>query len=433
MDNVTDYILHIDNNSRLKLFTYLNRYINNKVYDTSFGDLVPLIVANAIKMNLIIIDKTNDECKCHIIPVVQNASPLRVNSVIIIKEGEHYNGLIYVSTCCGAGSEDLVNVGGGFTRLHEEYIDSKLPNVDNNKVNVNDMNFSHAEPHDNYVVTHSPVAIQNNVYEKCVQRFTKRELKFCSWNICGLTEANLYDDILGEFFKSFDFIFLTETCAYDIVNYNIDGSVFLNYSRHQMHHNARRNSGGIGIFIRNDIVDGVETKKTIDDVIVWIKLKHGFFGLPSDIYIVAVYIVPENSTHARHDPFGLLQNDIACIPSGWSQILLCGDYNAHTSVESDFMVNINEGSDGELTDYLCKINSERSAKISAMMEKNPLERFSQGRKNVDNFGKLLLELCKAAGMLILNGRLSADRGIGRCTRMADNSASVVDYIIKLLQ
>ena len=28
-----------------------------------------------------------------------------------------------------------------------------------------------------------------------------------------------------------------------------------------MHHNARRNSGGIGIFIRNDIVDGVETKK----------------------------------------------------------------------------------------------------------------------------------------------------------------------------
>ena len=51
MDNVTDYILHIDDNSRLKLFTYLNLYINNKVYETSFGDLIPLIVANAIKMN----------------------------------------------------------------------------------------------------------------------------------------------------------------------------------------------------------------------------------------------------------------------------------------------------------------------------------------------------------------------------------------------
>ena len=82
MDDVTDYILHIDVNSRLKLFAYLNRYINNKVYDTSFVDLVPLIVANAIKMNSVIIDITNDECKCHIIPVEQNVSPSRANSVI---------------------------------------------------------------------------------------------------------------------------------------------------------------------------------------------------------------------------------------------------------------------------------------------------------------------------------------------------------------
>ena len=153
-----------------------------------------------------------------------------------------------------------------------------------------------------------------------------------------------------------------------------------------------------------------------------------FFGLPSDNYIAVVYIVPENSNYARHDPFGLLQNDIACIPPG-CQVLLCGDYNAHTSVESDFMVNINEGWDGELTDYLCNINSERSTKIFAMMEKNPLERFSQDRRNVDNYGKLLLKLCKAVGMLILNGRLGADKGIGRYTRMADNSASVVDYVI----
>ena len=63
------------------------------------------------------------------------------------------------------------------------------------------------------------------------------------------------------------------------------------------------------------------------------------------------------------------------------------------------------------------------------MEKNPLERFSQDRRNVDNYGKLLLKLCKAVGMLILNGRLGADKGIGRYTRMADNSASVVDYVI----
>ena len=83
-----------------------------------------------------------------------------------------------MSTCRGARSDDLVNVGGDFNSLHEEYIDSKLPNGDNNNVNVNNMNFSHTEPHDNNVVTHSSIEIQNYVYEKCVQRFTKRQLKF---------------------------------------------------------------------------------------------------------------------------------------------------------------------------------------------------------------------------------------------------------------
>ena len=67
-----------------------------------------------------------------------------------------------------------------------------------------------------------------------------------------------------------------------------------------MHHNARRNSCGFGIFIRNDIVDGVETnKQNIDDVVVRTKLKHDcFFGFPSDICIAVVYTVPKNCTHA---------------------------------------------------------------------------------------------------------------------------------------
>ena len=53
--------------------------------------------------------------------------------------------------------------------------------------------------------------------------------------------------------------------------------MYFNCCRRQVHHNARRNSGGIGIFIRNDIVDGVETRKNMDDVIVCIKLKRELF------------------------------------------------------------------------------------------------------------------------------------------------------------
>ena len=199
-------------------------------------------MTNATGMNLVIIDKANDEYKCDIVPVVKNASPSRANSVIIIKEGEHYNGLVHVSTCRRTGSDSIVNVGSAFNNLY----DSKLQNDDNNFIG-NDMNLSHAETNDRNVVTHSPIETQNYVYEKCVYRFVKRESKFCSWNICGLTEAKLYDEILGNFFKSFDFIFLTATRACDTDDYNIEGYVFFNYSRSQVHHNARRNSGGLGI------------------------------------------------------------------------------------------------------------------------------------------------------------------------------------------
>ena len=156
-------------------------------------------------------------------------------------------------------------------------------------------------------------------------------------------------------------------------------------------------------------------KKHLDDVIVWIRLKRDFFGFSNDIYIAIIYIVPEYSTHTRHDPFGLLQSDIASIPED-SQILLCGDFNAHTNVEHDYAVNVDGGSDGELTDYMQNVSSERFNQISGMLASKLLGRFSQDKRNVDNYGKLLLELCKAYGMLILNGRLGDDKGIGRCTR-----------------
>ena len=45
------------------------------------------------------------------------------------------------------------------------------------------------------------------------------------------------------------------------------------------------------------------------------------------------------------------------------------------------------------------------------------------------FGNHLLNLCKSAGMLILNGRIDRDRGIGEFTRDDTTSKSVVDYVI----
>ena len=44
-------------------------------------------------------------------------------------------------------------------------------------------------------------------------------------------------------------------------------------------------------------------------------------------------------------------------------------------------------------------------------------------------GIQLLELCKTIGLLIINGRLGQDKGIGDFTRQDTTGCSVVDYML----
>ena len=48
---------------------------------------------------------------------------------------------------------------------------------------------------------------------------------------------------------------------------------------------------------------------------------------------------------------------------------------------------------------------------------------------VNNYGSQLIELCKSAGIVILNGRVGQDRGIGSYTRIGTTGASVIDYML----
>ena len=175
-------------------------------------------------------------------------------------------------------------------------------------------------------------------------------------------------------------------------------------------------------------MDGIEIWKYFDDVIVWIKLKCKLFGTIRDIYIAVVYIVPEGSTHSRQDSFALLHDYIACIPPG-SEILLCGDYNAHTNVENDYMIENLAGTNGDLDEYLCHDNTGRHELINKLSGCRTLERSSRDPMRVDTHGRCLLELCKATGLLILNGPIGHDKGIGACTRINETRATLVDYVI----
>ena len=58
---------------------------------------------------------------------------------------------------------------------------------------------------------------------------------------------------------------------------------------------AKRASGGVIIYIKDEIRKGIKLIKNDVDSIIWIKLDKQFFCTQNDRFIVAAYIPPENS------------------------------------------------------------------------------------------------------------------------------------------
>ena len=75
----------------------------------------------------------------------------------------------------------------------------------------------------------------------------------------------------------------------------------------------KRNSGGLGIFLRNNIKDCVDIMDGNTDVISWLRLYASFFGLNHDVYVTNIYIVPEGSSYHDKETFCLLYDQLSKI------------------------------------------------------------------------------------------------------------------------
>ena len=67
MHNSDRYVDFIDGTGYGSLLQGLNEYANNRRYDTSFGDLVPTIIANALSVNLLIIENNGSQFEVQLI------------------------------------------------------------------------------------------------------------------------------------------------------------------------------------------------------------------------------------------------------------------------------------------------------------------------------------------------------------------------------
>ena len=140
--------------------------------------------------------------------------------------------------------------------------------------------------------------------------------------------------------------------------------------------------GGLGILIKKGIRKGVNNLQNTCQDYQWIKLEKNHFNFTKDIFLCLAYIIPSNSFYANQSTDEVLENiesDIVNKYSGLGNIILCGDLNARTGSESDF---IQDDSNDENLPLYENYNSD------IVQEK----RCSHDCK-VDNRGKQLLDLC----------------------------------------
>ena len=151
---------------------------------------------------------------------------------------------------------------------------------------------------------------------------------------------------------------------------------------------------------------------------MWLKLQDSASSTP--LYIAVCYAPPEgSSTYANSsaiNPIEELSLAVAAIQGLGGEVLIGGDFNARTGIDSD---SAPVSSHDPAVDMFLDDHEPVWQKPSSL----PVRVNQDKTKN--NFGKQLLQLCRESGMLILNGRVKGDLQ-GRCTCQG---SSTVDYFL----
>ena len=189
-----------------------------------------------------------------------------------------------------------------------------------------------------------------------------------------------------------------------------------------MNQNAFRNSGGVSVFVSNELSNLITVTRIFNHYENCIVLLFKFSELCNykDVVMYFTYVSPEGSPiyHERDEQNGIciLQENIDEIQLSHPDcnILICGDLNARTKYFLDLIPSDNLDYIFGDVDY-------------------PASRFEIPRNNKDSqrsnlFGRTLVHFCSSHDMYICNGRLFDDFE-GNFTCFVNGGTSVVDYII----
>ena len=224
------------------------------------------------------------------------------------------------------------------------------------------------------------------------------------------------DSLFLKEIRSYDIVMLTETHVGYSTTVNIEGFNYYPVCRPQSANS--RFYGGLGILIKHKIRKGIKILTNTCKDYQWLQFDRNYFNLKTDIFLCLAYIIPVNSFYAdqsEEDVLDIIEKDILKF-SHQGSIILCGDLNARTGSEPDFIINdINDIHVPMYDNYICDIIQDLRCSYDA---------------KVDSRGKQLLDLCIASKLRILNGRMWGDSYMyGKFSCIKSVGSSVVDYVI----
>ena len=130
-----------------------------------------------------------------------------------------------------------------------------------------------------------------------------------------------------------------------------------------------------------------------------------------------VYVSPENSPYSSRQTFIDIENDICNKIIAEPNILILGDFNAYTSNKCDLNIIDDNDNDSNFPDPESNTSLLNEIKL-------PIQRKSNCKQKINNYGNCLLDLVKNLNMIICNGRFGQ---LSEC--VTTPSQSVIDYCI----
>ena len=152
-------------------------------------------------------------------------------------------------------------------------------------------------------------------------------LKLGCWNINGLSQDKLSDDLFKQFVDSLDLCFFIETFQTDFSH-----NIYNNYTFHKSTHRISKKGrpmGGIIITMKESLRNSIKIIESTCKHMVWLELNSTHFGLKKPLYICIIYIPPYESKIYGDDKYviyDMLENYIVKYGS-IGNILIMGDLN----------------------------------------------------------------------------------------------------------